>query len=164
MTFLNTFIDLFLKGKKKFISLSSHDMKQEPKQLNEKFNKVILSNEFKINKVDKYVYIKNTNKSYIIVFLYIDHMLILGSNNYIIKSTKKMLTNKFDIKDLDVANIILGKIINKMFDGLVLTQSYYAEKLIVNFFKGCNNIVKTPMNISMYISKNKGEEMHQLGV
>jgi hypothetical protein len=33
-------------------------MKQEPKQLNEKLNKVILSNEFKINKVDKYIYIK----------------------------------------------------------------------------------------------------------
>jgi hypothetical protein len=144
MTFLNTFknrftwnnlIDLFLKRKKKFINLSSHDMKQEPKQLNEKFNKVILSNEFKINKVDKYVYIKNANKSYIIVYLYIDDMLILERNNYIIKSTKKMLTNKFHMKDLDVANIILGKRITKMFNGLVLTQSYYAEKLISKFFE-----------------------------
>jgi hypothetical protein len=45
---------------------------------------------------------KNTNKVYAI------DMLTLGSNDHIIKSTKKILTNKFDMKNLDVADIILG--------------------------------------------------------
>lgn len=35
------------------------------------------------------------------------------------------------------------------------------RNLQVNFLKNDNNIVKTPMDISMYISKNKGEEIHQ---
>jgi len=34
-------------------------------------------------------------------------MLILGSNGHMIKSTKKILTNMFDIKDFGVANVIL---------------------------------------------------------
>jgi hypothetical protein len=45
---------------------------------------------------------KNTNKVYVI------DMLTLGSNDHIIKSTNKILTNKFDMKNLDVADIILG--------------------------------------------------------
>jgi hypothetical protein len=60
----------------------------------------MLSNEFKINKIC--IYVKNTNKIYVI------DMLTLGSNDHIIKSTKKILTNKFDMKNLDVADIILG--------------------------------------------------------
>jgi len=60
----------------------------------------MLSNEFKINKIC--IYMKNTNKVYAI------DMLTLGSNDHIIKSTKKILTNKFDMKNLDVADIILG--------------------------------------------------------
>jgi hypothetical protein len=58
----------------------------------------MLSNEFKINEVDKCIYIKNINKNYVIVYLYIDDMLILDSNDHIIKSIMKILNNKFDIK------------------------------------------------------------------
>jgi hypothetical protein len=60
----------------------------------------MLSNEFKINKIC--IYMKNTNKVYAI------DMLTLGSNDHIIKSIKKILTNKFDMKNLNVADIILG--------------------------------------------------------
>ena len=35
-----------------------------------------------------------------------DDMLILENNNHMIKSTKKMLINKFDMKDLGVTNVI----------------------------------------------------------
>jgi hypothetical protein len=68
----------------------------------------MLSNEFKINKVYKFVYVKNINKSYVTVYLYVDDMLLLGGNNYMIKSTNKSLTNKFDMKNLDVSYVILG--------------------------------------------------------
>ena len=40
--------------------------------------------------------------------LYVDGMLILGSNNNIIKITKQMLTNNFDIKDMGLVDVILG--------------------------------------------------------
>jgi ribosomal protein L14E/L6E/L27E len=65
----------------------------------------MLSNEFKINEVDKCVYVKNIDKGYVIVCLYVDNMLILGNNNRMIKSIKKMLTNNFGMKDL---HVILG--------------------------------------------------------
>ena len=66
-----------------------------------------MSNGFTINECDKYVYVKDTNNGYVIVCLYVDDMLILGSSNNIITVTKKMLSSKFDMKDLGVANVIL---------------------------------------------------------
>jgi len=50
---------------------------------------------------------KNTDKYYVIICFYIDDMLILDSNDHMIKSTKKLLIDKFDIKNLNIADIIL---------------------------------------------------------
>jgi hypothetical protein len=49
----------------------------------------MLSNEFKINKVDKYIYIKNTYKSYVIACLYIGDMVILNINDHMINLLKR---------------------------------------------------------------------------
>jgi hypothetical protein len=70
-------------------------------------------------------------------------MLILDSNVHMIKSTKKILTNKFDIKDLDVTDIILGIKISKISNGLVLSQSHYVEKILKNLSKYDNSTDKT---------------------
>ena len=78
----------------------------------------MLSNDFKINECDKCVYTKNTQSEYVIVCLYVDDMLIIGNNNDVIKATKKMLTNYFDMKDMDV---ILGIKITKTSSGLILS-------------------------------------------
>jgi hypothetical protein len=67
-----------------------------------------LSNEFKINEVDKHVYVKHTDKDHIIIYLYMDVMLILNDNDYMIISNKKKLPSKFNKKDLTVTDIILG--------------------------------------------------------
>jgi hypothetical protein len=80
----------------------------------------MLANEFIINEVDKYVYIKNIDKCYVIIGFYMDEMSILDNNDYMIKSTEKILTDKFDMKDLGVANVILKIKISRIFDGLVL--------------------------------------------
>jgi hypothetical protein len=48
------------------------------------------------------VYFKNTTSGYVIVCIYVDDMLIMGSNNDIIKATKRILNSKFAMKDLGV--------------------------------------------------------------
>jgi hypothetical protein len=80
----------------------------------------MLANEFIINEVDKYVYIKNIDKCYVIIGFYMDEMSILDNNDYMIKSTEKILTDKFDMKDLGAGNVILRIKISRIFDGLVL--------------------------------------------
>ena len=86
---------------------SLYGLKQAPKQWHEKFDKEMLSNGFKTNECDKCVYTKSTQKGYVIVCLYVDDMLIIGSNHDMIQSTKNVLSSKFDMKDLGVANLTL---------------------------------------------------------
>ena len=68
----------------------------------------MIKNGFTINECDKFVYTKTVRNACIIVCLYVDDMLILGTTIEIIKSTKIMLSNSFDMKDLGVDDVILG--------------------------------------------------------
>ena len=78
---------------------------------------------------------KNINKDYVIICLYVDDMLILANNEHMIKSTKKVLTNKFDMKDLGVAKVILKIKISTTYNGLVLFNLIMLRKFSIKFLK-----------------------------
>ena len=89
-----------------------------------KFDQTMLANEFKINEFDKCIYIKDTLNHQVIVCLYVDDMLIISRDISDINATKRMLESKFDMKDLGVANVILGIRIHRTPQGLALSQSH----------------------------------------
>ena len=119
-TFLNGELqeEIYMDQSKGFITLrqeknvckvvkSLYGLKQVPKQWHEKFDNIMISNDFKIYECDKCVYAKSTPNGYVIVCLYMNDMLIFGNNNDIIRATKKMLTKHFDTKDMGTTNVIL---------------------------------------------------------
>lgn len=63
------------------------------------------------------------SKYIVIVYLYVDDMLIMSKNITDINSTKCILDSKFDMKDLEVANLILEIKIHKTPQGLAHSQS-----------------------------------------
>ena len=68
----------------------------------------MMLHDFKIDECDKCVYVKDTKHGYVIVCLYADDMLIVDSDDKMIVSTKNMLNSRFDMKDLGLANVIMG--------------------------------------------------------
>ena len=68
----------------------------------------MMSHGFKINECDKCVYVKDMELRYVIVCLYVDDMLIVGSDDKMIASTKNILNSRFDMKDIGLADVILG--------------------------------------------------------
>uniref|UniRef100_A0A2N9EBZ3 Reverse transcriptase Ty1/copia-type domain-containing protein n=1 Tax=Fagus sylvatica TaxID=28930 RepID=A0A2N9EBZ3_FAGSY len=141
---------------------SLYGLKQAPKQWHEKFDNAMMSNGFRINECDKCVYVKNTTSGYVIVCLYVDDMLIMSSNNGIIKATKRMLNSKFDMKDLGVADVILGIKITRTSDGLVLSQSHYIKKVLEKFGRYDDSLVKIPVDVNLHLTKNKRDDISQL--
>ena len=98
---------------------SLYGLKQAPKQWHEKFDNTMITNGFRINECDKCVYIKDTENGYVILCLYVDDILIVGSDDKMIKSTKNMLNSRFDMKDMGLADVILGIKITRIPDELI---------------------------------------------
>lgn len=87
----------------------------------------MLSNGFEKNECDNCVYIKQTPQAYVIVCLYIDDVLIMVDSHKIIINTKKILTKYFEMKDLGVADVILG--INTS-EEIILFQPHYIKSIL----------------------------------
>jgi len=59
-----------------------------------------------------------------------DDILIFRTNIEVIKSTKRMLPNNFDMKNLGVADVILEIKIIRTPDEINLSQSHNMDKMI----------------------------------
>ncbi|GJU35661.1 retrovirus-related pol polyprotein from transposon TNT 1-94 [Tanacetum coccineum] len=105
---------------------------------------------------------KNTSSGYVILCLYVDDMLIVGSNDKMIKSTKDTLKSKFDMKDLGLADVILGIKIIRTQNRLVLSQAHYVDKILNTHNAGDSGLARTPIDTSLHLSKNRGECVAQL--
>lgn len=122
----------------------------------------MMTNGFKINECDKCVYVKTTTNGYVILCLYVNNILIVGSNDEMVKRTKDMLNIWFDMKDMGLTDVILGIQIKRSPNGLILTQSYYVNKILDKFNKNDTGIASKPMDTSQHLSKNKGDSADQV--
>ena len=66
-------------------------------------------------------------------YLYVDDILIFGTNLEVIIETKIFLCSNFDMKGLGVADVIVGINLIKLDNEFILTQSHYVEKLLKRF-------------------------------
>ena len=73
-----------------------------------------------------------------------------------------MLNSRFDMKDMGLANVILGIKISRTSDELVLSQSHYMDKIQEKFNKDDFSMARTPIDKSQHLSKNKGESIFQV--
>jgi len=125
-----------------------YGLKQAPKQWPGKFDGVKMRNGFHIHERDRCVYYKQVGQSYVMICLYVDDMLIFGSNIKVIEIVKKMIINNFDMKDLGVADVILVIKIIRTPNGIELSQSHYVDKVIEKFKEYEIKGVRTPFNPS----------------
>ena len=141
---------------------SLYGLKQAPKQWHEKFDHTMLSHGFKINECDKCVYIKTYANSCVFVYLYVDDMLIMGTSKDVIMSTKKLLSSIFDMKDLGLADVILGIQIKINNEGYILTQSHYVEKILNKYNQSNCKVAVTPFDANCKLKKNTRDAVSQL--
>ena len=141
---------------------SIYGLKQAPMKWHEKFDQVVLPNGFKTNECDSCVYYKDDENGYVMMTLYVDDLLIAGSNDKVIKSAKDMLRSRFDMKDMGPADVILGVKISRTSEGLALSQQHYVDKILERFMKDDTETARTPVDMTLHLSKNKGVGVSQL--
>ncbi|KAL0383034.1 UNVERIFIED_CONTAM: Retrovirus-related Pol polyprotein from transposon TNT 1-94 [Sesamum calycinum] len=134
---------------------SLYGLKQAPKQWHEKFDQTILAFGFTVNENDKCIYCKVKGDRIIILCLYVDDILLIGSCIEIITETKSFLKNKFEMKDMGEADVILGIKLIRSTDGIAISQSHYVEKILEKFGYQNSRIAKTPYDSSVALFKNE---------
>ena len=116
-----------------------------------------------MNEADKCVHYRYSGGGGVILCLYVDDILILGSSLKVIEEVKGFLTNNFEMKDLGDADVILNiKLLREGDGGVTLLQTHYVEKVLSRFgFIDCEP-VPTPYDPSVLLRKNRRIARDQL--
>ena len=88
---------------------SLYGLKQAPRNWYKRFESFMCDNKFEKTNSDNCVFVKMySSGDFIILLLYVDDMLVIGSDLKRIKALKEKLGNEFAMKDLGAAKQILG--------------------------------------------------------
>eukprot|EP00253_Pinus_taeda_P008918 PITA_08918 len=82
---------------------------------------------------DNTVYTKKVGKSFIILVLYVDDLILTGSDPNLINHVKSSLKKKFEMTDLGHLHYFLGLQVLQSKEGISLSQSKYACDLLPHF-------------------------------
>jgi hypothetical protein len=133
-----------------------YGLKQDPRQWYLKFDRFMTEQGYSRCHSDHCVYFKRLeNGSYIILLLYVDEMLVAGSNMKDINFLKKKLVNSFAMKDLGTAKKIIGMRITRDRKNrkLTLSRGEYTEKVLERFRMQNAKPISTPFSIHFKLTK-----------
>ena len=144
------------------LKTSLYGLKQAPKPWYQNFDQTLTSNCYIVNGSNSCVYSNFSGSDYVIICLYVNDILIFGTNVNVVDETKMFLSSKFDMIDLGETDVILGIKIRKTENGYSLCQSHYIEKILEIF--NCLDVVlvRTPVDPSMSLKKNNGPSVSQI--
>ncbi|GJW47039.1 zinc finger, CCHC-type containing protein, partial [Tanacetum coccineum] len=103
---------------------SLYGLKHAPKQWHQNFDEVVLYSGYLLNQADKCVYSKfDESGKGVIICLYVDDMLIFGTDKVQVDLTKEFLSSKFSVKDMGEADVILCIKIKHESNRIAISQS-----------------------------------------
>ena len=120
-TFLNGFLDQMvyvtqppdfeIKGKERMVyklNKALYGLKQAPKAWNKRIDSFLIQNEFTKCTMEYGVYVKRKTEGILLICLYVDDLLVSGSNSEEIEKFKTKMMTEFENSDLGKLSYFLG--------------------------------------------------------
>ena len=108
------------------------------------------------------MYYRHDRGQGVILYLYVDDILIFGISLDVIKEVKTFLCKSFDMKDLGEADVILNIRLIRGENEITLTQSRYVENVLSCFGYKDSKPSATPYDPSLIFRKNRSIGRDQL--
>ena len=116
----------------------------------------MLTYDFKMIDEDHFVYVKRTSGKFAILSLYVDDILIAGSDKECLMDIKRWLSTHFDMQDMGEANYILGVKLKRDRSKIILalSQENYIQNILERFHLSSCKLVDTPVSKGEALSLN----------
>ena len=136
---------------------SLYGLKQAPRAWYAKFASTLLDFEFIKSKYDASLFLRTTTAGAVFVLVYVDDIVITGTDLSLIQHLKQHLQKSFHMKDLGVLAYFLGLEIQTDKHGIFLSQHKYAMDLVAAAGLQDLSPLDTPMEINVKLRKDEGE-------
>ncbi|GJR80268.1 retrovirus-related pol polyprotein from transposon TNT 1-94 [Tanacetum coccineum] len=112
---------------------SLYGLKQAPRQWFFKLSQALLSFGYQQSKADYSLFTKKDTSSFTAILVYVDDLLITGSDSSQIQKLKDQLSTTFHMKDLGPLNYFLGIEVTRADQGIFISQKKYALDLLTEY-------------------------------
>jgi len=112
---------------------SLYGLKQAPRNWNKNIVEHIKSLGFKQCVLDNCLFVKHIGEEIYLLSLYVDDILVAGSNLTEIERIKKQFTDRYEMKDLGELNYYLGMKISRTTQFIKLDQSGYIREILEKY-------------------------------
>ncbi|CAL5429371.1 unnamed protein product [Camellia sinensis] len=133
-----------------------YGLKQSPRAWYERFHSVALQLGFRPSHHDCALFVRRTSVGLILLLLYVDDMIITGSDYSTIEEVKHQLFQEFEMKDLGFLRYFLGIEVATSPTGYLLSQTKYARDILSRANLTDEKIVDTPLELHAKFSASDG--------
>ena len=140
---------------------SLYGLKHASRQWYKRFSSVLLGANFVQSPADNTLFVKASASSFLVVFVYVDDILISSNDPEAVDTLKALFEYAFRIKDLGPARFFLGLEIARSTAGISVSQRKYALNLLEDSgLLGCKPS-SIPMDHSLHLTKDLGTALPQ---
>jgi hypothetical protein len=150
-----------VKGKEKCVlklSKALYGLRQAPRAWNVKLDKSLKSLNFTKCACEPAVYTRGTGRNAVILGVYVDDLIVTGSDPAEIMKFKIEMTTQFEMSDLGLLSFYLGIEVDQKLDFITIKQSSYAKRILSQFGMGDCNPAKIPMDPGIKLHQDKSGE------
>ncbi|XP_057434172.1 uncharacterized protein LOC130726869 isoform X2 [Lotus japonicus] len=139
-------------GKVCRLKKSLYGLKQSPRSWFGRFSDVVMEFGLRRSESDHTVFFKQTNKGCILLVVYVDDIVITGSDSEGIGNLKTFLQTKFQTKDLGILKYFLGIEVMYSKNGIMISQRKYVLDLLAETGLMGSKPCETPMEPGMKLT------------
>lgn len=136
-----------------------YGLKQAPKAWYSELKNFLVHSGFKNSLSDTSLFILKHNGKFVYVLVYVDDILVTGSDNNLVQQVIAALSNRFSIKDMGNLSYFLGIETIRTPQGLHLRQQKYITDLLVKANMLHAKPVATPLPTHPKLSLNSGSPL-----
>ncbi|XP_019054057.1 PREDICTED: uncharacterized protein LOC109114973 [Nelumbo nucifera] len=133
-----------------------YGLKQAPRAWFSKFSSIVCQIDFQSSTYDHALFIRKTTQGCVLLFLYVDDMIITGDDLQGISTLKIFLSKQFEMKDLGRLTYFLGIEVSSNQSGYYLSQAKYATDLVSRAGLTGTKTVNTPIEPNAHFSTTDG--------
>jgi hypothetical protein len=138
------------------LSKALYGLKQAPRAWYECLRDFLITNGFKVGKVDPTLFTKTIAKDLFICQIYVDDIIFGSTNKSSCEELSRIMIQKFEMSMMGELKYFLGFQIKQLQEGTLISQTKYIQDILKKFGVKNGKLIKTPTGTNGHLELDTG--------